>query len=212
MLAAETKAVERGTTFAALMERAGSESARIIYENFCKDKKNVLIISGRGKNGGDGFVIARRLAEAECNTLVLLPCGRPSDEISLNNLNLLDENTVYETDDYANLIKYSDVIVDCLFGTGFRGALDEKCAALAQAVNASGKTVVSIDIPSGAVCDTAEVNGEVFEADMTIAISALKPIHIMKPACRVCGKVVAADIGIADEHKVQRVAAPRPCG
>ena len=199
MLAAETKAVERGATFAGLMERAGTESARIIYENFCKDKRNVLIISGKGKNGGDGFVISRRLTELGCNTLVLLPCGKPADEISLNNLNMLDEGIIYETDDYANLIKYSDVIVDCLFGTGFKGSLDEKCAALAKAVNTSGKTVVSIDIPSGAVCNTAEITGEVIEADMTIAISALKPIHIMKPACRVCGKVAVADIGIEDE-------------
>lgn len=199
MLAAETRTVERGTTFADLMEKAGSESARIIYDNYCADKKNVLIISGRGKNGGDGFVISRYLTHMNCNTLVLLPCGKPSDEISLNNLNLLDEGTVYETDDYLNLIKYSDIIVDCLFGTGFRGSLDEKCSALAKAVNASGKTVVSIDIPSGAVCDTAEIIGEVIEADLTIAISALKPIHIMKPACRVCGRVTVADIGIVDE-------------
>ena len=95
MLAAETRAVERGTTFADLMEKAGSESARIIYDNYCADKKNVLIISGRGKNGGDGFVISRYLTHMNCNTLVLLPCGKPSDEISLNNLNLLDEGTVY---------------------------------------------------------------------------------------------------------------------
>ncbi|MBR6701779.1 MAG: NAD(P)H-hydrate epimerase, partial [Clostridia bacterium] len=199
MLAAETKAVERGTTFAALMEKAGSESARIIYENYCADKKNVLIISGKGKNGGDGFVIARKLAERGCNTIILLPCGKPADEISLNNLNLLDEGTVYETDDCANFIRYSDIIVDCLFGTGFKGSLDEKCSELAKAVNASGKTVVSIDIPSGAVCDTAETPGETFRADMTIAISALKPIHIMKPACRICGRVEVADIGIAGE-------------
>ena len=199
MLAAEKKAVGRGMSFAQLMENAGRASARIIYRNYCKEKKNVLIISGSGKNGGDGFVIARRLAEMDCNTLVLLPCGKPSDEISLNNLNLLDEGTVYETDDWDNLIKYSDVIVDCLFGTGFRGALDEKCASLAKTVNESGKEVISIDIPSGAVCDTAEIPGEAFRADMTIAISAMKPIHIMKPACEICGRIEVADIGITDE-------------
>ena len=198
MYEAECSAVERGISFAQLMEKAGSACAGIIFDEYCREGTRVLVISGKGKNGGDGFVIARHLLEKGCAVKVYLPCGRPSGGIAADNMNLVDESLIYE-DDFSALISESEIIVDAVYGTGFRGSLDEKCSALARAVNESGKTVVSIDIPSGAECDTARVNGEVFKADMTIAISAVKPVHVMKPSKNVCGRVVTADISITEE-------------
>lgn len=196
MLAAENSAVGRGTDFAGLMEQAGTACAAIIDGECAGEKKNILIISGKGKNGGDGFVIARILSSKGHGVKVLLPCGRPKDEISSANLNLLDGSIIYETADYQPLIDESDIITDAVFGTGFSGCLDEKLSALASAVNASGKRIIAVDVPSGANCDTAEIQGECFRADLTIAISALKPVHVIKPACEVCGQVTVADIGI----------------
>lgn len=206
MYEAECSAVSRGISFAQLMENAGSACAEIIYNSYCKEDAKILIISGKGKNGGDGFVIARHLAEKGCAVKMYLPCGRPRDDISRDNMKLVDDSVIFEGDEYGGLISESTVIVDALYGTGFKGALDEKCGELAKAVNESGKTVVSIDIPSGAECDTASVNGEVFLAGMTIAISALKPIHVMKPAKSVCGRVVIADIGI-NENDLKKAGA-----
>lgn len=199
MLRAEQNAVERGETFASLMEKAGTACARIIYEEYCSRPRNILVISGKGKNGGDGFVIARILAEKGCSVKVLLPHGKPRDEISADNYRLLDEKNIFETADYMPLIREADIIVDALFGTGFSGAIEGETAALVNAVNISGKPVISVDVPSGAVCDSAQISGACFCASLTVAISALKPIHIIKPACEVCGTVRTADIGITAE-------------
>lgn len=198
MYEAECSAVGRGISFAQLMENAGRACAEIIFNEFCSKKSNALIISGKGKNGGDGFVIARRLKEKGIGVKVYLPCGRPRDGISADNMKLVDAGDIFEGKDYGKLISESDIIVDAVYGTGFKGRLDQECAALAKAVNESGKKIVSIDIPSGAECDSAAINGEAFRADMTIAISALKPIHVMKPAKAFCGKIRLADIGITD--------------
>ena len=199
MYLAECIAVERGMTFSSLMENAGTAAAKLIFNEFCDEERNVLIISGKGKNGGDGFVIAGILKNLGCRVKVLLPCGRPTDKISWDNMELLDSETIIETDEFQPLIDECDIIVDAVFGTGFEGTLDGKISALAEAVNKSGKTVVSIDIPSGAICDSAQVNGTCFEADMTLAVSALKPIHIFKPCSRVCGEVRVIDIGITED-------------
>ncbi len=199
MYSAECSAVKRGISFTQLMENAGSACAEIISAEYTDTRLRVLIISGKGKNGGDGFVIARHLIEKGYSVKIYLPCGRPADEISVNNMNLVDGGIIYEGEDFGALIDESDIIVDAVYGTGFKGALNEKCSSLARAINESGKAVVSIDIPSGAECDTAKVNGEVFRASLTVAISAVKPIHIMKPYNTVCGKIKIADIGITAE-------------
>ncbi len=195
MYQAECSAVNRGLGFSLLMEKAGTACAELIAVNY-PDAHTALIICGKGKNGGDGYVIARVLKAKGYKIRILAPCGMPFDEISVNNMKLVDKAGIYETDDYQPLIDDSDIIVDAVFGTGFRGALDEKLSALADAVNKSGKDVIAVDIPSGAECDSGEIHGTCFEADMTIAVSALKPIHVIKPARNVCGKIEIADIGI----------------
>lgn len=194
MYLAECSAVNRGIGFAELMEKAGTACADLIADNY-PEEKNALIICGKGKNGGDGYVIARRLKEKGYTPSIYLPCGRPKDEISINNMKLCDEADIHEND-YQTLIDNCDMIIDAVFGTGFTGCLDEKLSALAEAVNVSGKPVVAIDVPSGADCDKAKAEGVCFEADLTIAISALKPIHVFKPQNDICGRVEIADIDI----------------
>lgn len=195
MYQAECSAADRGIGFSLLMEKAGTVCAELIALNY-PDAETALIICGKGKNGGDGYVIARILTAKGYKIKILAPCGMPSDDISVINMKLVDKADIYETEDYQTLIDDSDIIVDALFGTGFKGALDEKLSALADAVNKSGKDVIAVDIPSGAECDSGEIHGTCFEADMTIAISALKPIHVIKPARNVCGKIEIGDIGI----------------
>ena len=92
MYQAECNAVERGLSFPELMENAGSACAEIIKNHYDINKsnpKNVLIICGKGKNGGDGFVIARKMWEYGCEVTVMLACGEPKAKDAINMLSLI---------------------------------------------------------------------------------------------------------------------------
>ncbi len=208
MYQAECNAVQRGISFPQLMENAGQACADIIIRHFCITKetpRKVLIISGKGKNGGDGFVIARKLWENGCDVTVMLACGEPKAKDAADMFSLV-ESTSAEIIRYDNnvtvlkpYIDKAEIIVDAVFGTGFSGSLDQPLSVLAKAINASAAKKVAIDVPSGANCDSATIEGTVFNADITIAISAYKPIHIIKPCNTCCGRVVVANIGITKD-------------
>ena len=206
MYAAEKKAVSRGMDFSSLMEKAGNACADIIFDEYCKEgAQKALVLCGKGKNGGDGFVIARALQEKGVDTTAALLCSEPLEGDQLANYNLLKTTCAQIVDCTGDinalneLVSEADIIIDALFGTGFRGALPAFLAEAAKAVNSSGKPLIAVDVPSGVNCDTCETQGEVFRAEMTIAISAYKPVHITKPYNIVCGKVKVADIGIIDD-------------
>ncbi len=205
MYQAECNAVSRGISFPQLMENAGTACAKIIKNQFNisrENKKDVLIICGKGKNGGDGFVIARKLWEYGADVTVMLACGEPKAADAIDMFSLVEAAgiDVVRYDNNLTVLKRlferADIIVEAVFGTGFSGSLDHSLSVLAQAVNASKAPVISIDVPAGADCDNASVQGTAFRADMTIAISAYKPIHIIKPCNKFCGKIIVADIGI----------------
>lgn len=207
MYKAECSAVERGTSFLQLMENAGQACAKLIKKHFAIDKsnsKNVLVICGKGKNGGDGFVIARAMWEYGCNVTVMLACGEPKAADAIEMFSLVEAAGI-DVVRYNNnltllrpLLDTADIIVEAVFGTGFSGSLDHSLSVLAQAVNSAKSKVVSIDVPAGADCDKASVQGAAFKADMTIAISAYKPIHVIKPYNQLCGRLAVADIGITN--------------
>ena len=208
MYQAECNAVKRGISFSQLMENAGRACAKIIKNHFCISKSNprrVLVLCGKGKNGGDGFVIARKLWEYGCEVTVMLACGEPKAEDSIEMYSFVETAgiDIVRYDNNLTILKHyienAEIIVEAIFGTGFTGSLNHSLSVLAKAVNASKATVVSIDVPAGADCDSASVQGAVFNADTTIAISAYKPIHIMKPCNKYCGRTVIADIGITKE-------------
>lgn len=208
MYGAECNAVKRGTSFSNLMENAGEACASIIRKQFeinRQNLKNIAVLCGKGKNGGDGFVIARLLRETGCEVSVILTCGEPQARDSIDNFLLLEsagiDVFVYDKNISPLLpaLRNADIIVDAVFGTGFSGVLDYNLTQLANTVNSLPAKKVAVDVPSGSNCDTAVVAGAVFKADLTIAISAYKPIHILKPDCKYCGKTVIADIGITDD-------------
>ncbi len=202
MFAAETSAVERGISFTQLMENAGTACAEIIIDEYGirTQTKNILVVCGKGKNGGDGFVIARKLCESGCKVTVLLALGAPKAEDAVYMFSQLDTEkiAVIQKDIDTDSLNCADIIVDCIFGTGFSGSIDGELAELCKKINAAKGEKISIDVPSGINCDKPEITGAYIKADTTIAISALKKLHILKPANDACGKVIIADIGITD--------------
>ena len=93
MYQAECSAVKRGMTFPQLMENAGTACAKIIKKRFCITRENprrVLVICGKGKNGGDGFVIARKMWEYGCKVTVMLACGEPKAKDAADMFSLVE--------------------------------------------------------------------------------------------------------------------------
>ncbi len=200
----EAMANESGISYLQLMENAGSYCARVIRKTFeSTNKRKVLVVCGKGKNGGDGFVIARKLHENGYNVAVMMAMGLPGDNISsemLSRVRALDIPVVYYdskgiTDKY---FENSQLIVDCIFGIGFHGEPDALASSLFTKINSSSATVISIDIPSGLEGDSGKVTANAVSADMTIAVLTLKPVHVLKPSMEKCGKVILAPIGIPD--------------
>lgn len=203
--AVECYAVEQGMTFLGLMENAGTTCAEVIRDEVLHrlSGKKILVVSGTGKNGGDGFVVAGKLYEEGIEVSVLLCKGEPKDEESLEMLNrikkipieIIGSAEVLNTEYYNN----ADIIVDAIFGTGFRGAMEFDILKVVELINKSKAIKVSIDIPSGLYCDSGEETQAFVKPDYTLALNNLNPVHVLVPASYYCGKVILCDIGITDD-------------
>lgn len=208
----EQTAAENGMSFLRLMENAGSACARIIRDKYLGDhlkSRKITILCGSGKNGGDGFVIARKLYESGYSINIILVFGQPKDTDSVEMMKMLKGLSVniYDFDvdikTAKKLISIAYIVIDCIFGTGFYGQASEKLALVFDAINQSGADTVSIDIPSGLVCNSGDKSEDFVNPDFTIAISSLKPVHVLIPAAKYCGEVVVADIGISERFYSQ---------
>lgn len=198
----EALANNTGISYLQLMENAGSYCARIIRKTFENtNKRNVLVVCGKGKNGGDGLVIARKLTENGYKVNVLMAMGLPVDNESsemLSRVRAMDINIVYYNEKADKYFDDAQIIVDCIFGVGFRGTPDEAITSLIERINSSSATVVSIDVPSGLEGDSGNAPQNAVSADMTIAILVHKPVHVLKPAIEKCGKIIVAPLGIPE--------------
>lgn len=202
---AEHTAYDMGMPPLRLMENAGSAAARIIRENYEVRNKRIIIVCGKGNNGGDGFVVARKLKEYGADTRIVLagdmPTTNEASEMRIRARDIGIPIVSYRTEptSVSALIKSADILVDAIFGIGFKGAVRKPTDSLIRFMCAVGKPIVSLDIPSGANADTGAVEGDCIKADITVSFIALKPAHAISPAVDYCGRIITADIGIYDE-------------
>ncbi|MBQ8782973.1 MAG: NAD(P)H-hydrate dehydratase [Clostridia bacterium] len=203
----EEIANRRGMSYITMMENAGvacfKEICNIIGDS-CPE--SVTVLCGSGKNGGDGFVIARHLSEAGYKVNVLLTCGLPKAEEAvamyskLSTDNIIITNSSDAITNSLEIINKSDILIDCLFGIGFKGELRGDSLTIVKEVNKNKKAVkISVDIPSGLEGDSNAVNGEFIKADFTLAITCKKPVHALKPTADYCGEVRVLDIGFSED-------------
>ncbi len=194
----EAAANEKGLSYLEMMENAGAACAKAIYSEFDCAGKKIAVVCGKGKNGGDGFVAARLLRKKGCRVSVILACGSPVANDALIMFGKLQEVPVFlfEQEQAKEEIAAADVIIDAVFGFGFKGGPDEKTAEVFRSINTSAAKIAAIDIPSGAECDSAKICTDCVKADITLAISCRKPAHVLKPACINCGKIKVVDIGL----------------
>ncbi len=197
---AEQAAIARGVTSRALMERAGREVARHLAGSAPAGR--VAIVCGPGQNGGDGWVAARALAEDGRPVHVLAttpPDGLSGDAADAAEAALADgvHWTVPEgVDGFAAGLAEAAAVVDSLLGTGSRGAPRGAVADAVEAIAASGRHVVSVDLPTGVDPDTGAVEGGSVVADSTVTFTAVKPGLLMYPGASRAGDVRVADVGV----------------
>ncbi len=229
LTAAEMREVDRLTTeryglpSIILMENAAHAVVRAITEKLDGpiNEKSILVLCGKGNNGGDGAAAARILwtlgarvnvyligalaqtqGDAKSNFEILKALGRPS---------LMIEEIESSVDLFESMASTQrirgkfDVIVDALFGTGVKRPLDppysEIINGLAKIVKELSEPplIVSVDLPSGLDSDSSALPDSAFRADVTVTFSAPKPANVLAPAAALNGELIVADIGSPSE-------------
>jgi len=210
--AAQMRALDRaameeyGIPGLVLMENAGLAVVRVIREMLggLRDRR-VAVFAGKGNNGGDGLVAARHLFNAGAEVKLLL-LARPEEMTGDAGVNLAIwkkmGQPVYTVSDREDLnavrlfLVGADLVVDAIFGTGFRGAAREPAAGVIETINAGGRPVVSVDVPSGLEADTGQVHGPCVRAARTVTFALPKLGLVQEPGRSHAGVLHVADISI----------------
>ncbi len=197
MYAADAIAVARGISSLKLMENAGRAVVDAILARF--KKCAVAVICGPGNNGGDGFVVARLLAAKKWPVRVYLVGERKALKGDAAKMAAKWKGAVGT---FAAFEKNHGgksghrLIVDAIYGAGLNKDFP---GHLADGIHGAGVPVVSIDVPSGVDGLTGQPRGCSVIANLTVTFFRKKPAHVLQPGRRLCGEIVVADIGIADD-------------
>jgi hydroxyethylthiazole kinase-like uncharacterized protein yjeF len=160
------------------------------------------IVCGKGNNGGDGLALARRLSirGAAVRVVLLSPFSAVTGEAKINLaiLRRMDVDIIQHAAmrSLADIISWSDVLVDAVLGVGLSSPLKGVYAQAVTMMNAAGRHIVAVDIPTGIDADTGAVMGTAVKADLTVTMGLLKRGLILYPGALHAGTVRVADIGI----------------
>ena len=204
MRAIDRTAIEQyGIAGLILMENAGRAFVDILHAHHpLKPGARVVVVAGRGNNGGDGFVIARHLLNRGCRVDVISLPGDLSGD-ARTNFDVLGKITsdrlklipIRKIDEVGRILS-PEVIVDAMFGTGFSGKLSGLALELANWANLSGAFIAAVDISSGVDANDGRVEGTAVRATLTVSMGLAKPGHYLGEGRIHSGDVVVADIGI----------------
>jgi hydroxyethylthiazole kinase-like uncharacterized protein yjeF len=207
MREADRRAIEEvGIPSLVLMENAGRQTVAAIEAMYADlSDRHVGVLCGRGNNGGDGFVVARTLAQRGVDVSVFL-IGQVADvrgdaRVNLEVLGRLGLSVVEVADSQAWELHFSELsgctlLIDAIFGTGIKGPITGLIESVIADVNAAGIPIVSIDLPSGLSADSHELLGPSIEATLTVTLAAPKLPLVLPPGEAAAGDIVIADIGI----------------
>ena len=208
--AAEMREIDRASTekfgvpSLTLMENAGNAVAEFILEYY-RGADRIAVVCGKGNNGGDGFVVARKLHRAGRVVEVLLLAapselkGDAATTFAQLPVRAIVVQSAQELQaESSRSLGNCDLLVDAILGTGFKPPVKGLYAAAIAAINRGGKPVVAVDIPSGADSDamTAQAGEGIARADAIVTFTAPRPAHVFGELTR--GPVVVASIGTPD--------------
>ena len=190
-----------------LMENAATGVAEALRKGF-PEARRILILCGRGNNGGDGLAAARLLAGDDLEIKVLLfadPQALSPD--AAENFQRAESSgipiVIVEDEDLSALDAElesgpPDVVVDALLGTGIDRPLGGRLADVVGRIDRAHSEVLAVDVPTGLSGSSPNVPGPVMAAELTVTFAALKLCHVLPPACLHCGEVAVAEIGIPE--------------
>ena len=199
--AAEAAAVANGATVESLMAAAGrgvAETARRLASG-----APVLVLCGPGNNGGDGYVAAAALRRQGLAVRVAA-LGDPHGDAA--QAARREWGGVVEPFDTA---EGAPVLVDALFGTGLSRPLEAAAVDALKRLRATARLAIAVDLPSGVASDDGAVLSPVPYFDLTLALGAVKPSHLLQPAARYCGAVRLVEIGLATDRTCRVIARPQ---
>jgi len=195
----EGLAIDAGIDEYQLMQRAGLAAFNVLQQRWPHAEK-VIICAGKGKNAGDGYILARLVHES-------------GHRVSI--YSLFDESdligTVLQAAEEAKSIgvdirRYepglpfdSDVIVDALLGTGFSGEMREPYASFINTINEQNNDVFSLDVPSGLNPDTGSIHGAVIDADVTLTFIGLKQGFYTSKGPGRCGEIIVSQLDLSQD-------------
>jgi len=191
---------EYGISEELLMENAGLAVFFIILNEIGREKNRFLLLCGIGNNGGDGLVLARKLHSMDANVRVLIAGDSARFKgAARKNFTILSKLPVKvgKVDSVQSLegeIARCDVLVDALFGTGLTRNVEGIYLDVIDAMNRSGKKILSIDIPSGISGDTGTIMGTAVKADYTVTFGTPKLGNLLYPGFFHCGKLYVSHI------------------
>lgn len=196
---------DHGVPSLTLMERAGECITEAILENFrSAAKKGVLIVAGKGNNGGDGFVVARFLKQKRipCEVVFLATRADLTPDAAHNCRAFerlkgkVAEVTPGALEILAGKLAGKGLLVDAILGTGIKSEVRGLYAEAIALMNASGVPILAVDIPSGLDTDRGTPLGEAIQAEMTVSLGYAKLGEVIHPGIEFVGDLVVGDIGI----------------
>ncbi len=197
----DKKSVEKyGIDPIILMENAAIASCNLIIFKYNVEK--ILIVSSTGNNGGDGFALARHLINKNyLVTVVILGDVKKFSFETRKNFEILKSlsaKIVFNPDSkkFKNIIRESDLLVDAIFGTGFKGIFDDFYRKYIKLLNNSAKKIFSLDVPSGLNSNTGETDPDTIRADTTITFGLIKTGLLWKDSKKFTGDLYVADISL----------------
>jgi hydroxyethylthiazole kinase-like uncharacterized protein yjeF len=207
MQSVDKKAIEKlGIIGPILMENAGIQITNEILKKFPRiQDERVVIVAGKGNNGGDGFVVARHLFNRGCQPVVLLLASKKElkGDAALN-AGIVDKIGITIKEIMSarywgankKILSKATVLVDAIFGTGLTSPATGLYATVIQDINKSKAFTVAVDIPSGLSSDTFAIIGPCVKADLTVSLAAAKVAHVFPPAEDCVGELKIGDISV----------------
>jgi len=194
MSEADSLSISAGVSGESLMERAGAAVASVVRRRW--PGGSIVVLTGPGNNGGDGWVAARLLRDLGFRVAVAVAGDRGSlsGDAKKSADKFEGEVLPAQPDSFVS----AGLIVDALYGAGFRPPLPPTASALVEAVNRSSGVVISVDLPSGVDGETGQIDELAVEAEETVTFFRLKTGHKLLPARANCGAITLAQIGIDD--------------